>query len=102
MQTHFLTQCCHSFQDGEKYADEVEALRKESEMSLDDILDTLPPEMIKHLSSLERKASADVNVTDEEDSRLVNVISYGCKEDSDGNCLGEKVGAQSLELLMIF
>ena len=50
-------------------------------MSLDDILDTLPPEMIKHLSSLEPKGSADVNITDEEDARFIN-LCYGCVENS--------------------
>ena len=50
-------------------------------MSLDDILDTLPPEMIKHLSSLEPKGSDGVNITDEEDARFMN-LCYRCVEDS--------------------
>eukprot|EP00112_Aurelia_sp_Birch-Aquarium-sp1_P012590 Seg2648.3 transcript_id=Seg2648.3/GoldUCD/mRNA.D3Y31 product="Helicase swr1" protein_id=Seg2648.3/GoldUCD/D3Y31 len=77
-------------QDGEKYADEVEALRKESEMSLDDILDTLPPEMIKHLSSLERKGSADLlKLYDIDQSEI------GTGQEEDDN-MSEDEGTQGL------
>ena len=49
-------------QDQKRYCDEIEALQKESEMSLDDVLDSLPPQMINHLTALE---SEDRDVNDE-------------------------------------
>ncbi len=53
----------------EKYSEELEALQRESEMPLDDILDSLPLEMIKHLTSEKRKP---IDEMDDDDDKSVS------------------------------
>ena len=61
-----------NMQNQKKYSDEIEALQKESEMSLDDVLDSLPQQMINRLAALEpedRDAADENGLSDYEESR---------------------------------
>ena len=56
----------------QKYSDEVEALQKESEMSLDDVLESLPLQMINHLTATNADGSDNLDehsLSDDEEDR---------------------------------
>eukprot|EP00794_Sanderia_malayensis_P014257 gene14257-15744_t len=64
--------------DEKKYTEEIEALKRESEMSLDDILDSLPAQMIKDLTS-GKKAQVD----DDKENEDVEEMEGDDQNDSD-------------------
>jgi len=72
----------------QKYSDEIEALQKESEMSLDDVIDSLPMQMINHLKALQADGSDNLDehsLSDDEEDSVDDDLEFTAVDQDDAD-----------------